>query len=122
MPPLEPGMAQSNRRKLKMRAIQARFAFTSTCIETWGLYTFMEKLEKHPEMFWLGGQPGRFSREARKHDGPGAYDLAVLREKSQKRYDATLENALDPDKVDGRLRILKFASLPGVHRSVEPGS
>ncbi|KAI9979944.1 hypothetical protein PInf_021073 [Phytophthora infestans] len=60
----------------------------------------MEKLDKLPEMFWLGKQPGRFSREARKYDGSIADDLAVLREKGRNMYDATLESALDPAKVD----------------------
>ncbi|ETN08848.1 hypothetical protein PPTG_11661 [Phytophthora nicotianae INRA-310] len=62
--PLETTPAQSNRRKLKMRATLARLSFTSVCIETWGFYAFLEKLEKRPEMFWLGGQPGKSSRGA----------------------------------------------------------
>ncbi|ETM98164.1 hypothetical protein PPTG_19751 [Phytophthora nicotianae INRA-310] len=60
--PLETTTAQSNRRKLKMRASHARLTFTSLCIETWGFYAFLEKLEKRPEMFWLGGQPGKSPR------------------------------------------------------------
>lgn len=96
---LEPGTAQSSRRKLNMRAFQARLAFTSTCIETWRFYVFMAKLDQHPEMFGLGGQPGRFSREARKYDAPVADDLAVLLEKNRKRYDATLEFALNPARM-----------------------
>ncbi|KAI9996266.1 hypothetical protein PInf_013649 [Phytophthora infestans] len=94
--PLEPGTAQSNRRKLKMRAIQDQFAFTSSCIKTWGLYAFMEKLDKHPETFLLEprefkhhtrtrGQSGRFSREARKYDEPVSANLAVLRNKGRKK-------------------------------------
>ncbi|ETO75172.1 hypothetical protein F444_09199 [Phytophthora nicotianae P1976] len=63
--PLETTSAQSNRRKLKMRATLARLSFTSVCIETWGFYAFLEKLEKRPEMFWLGGQPGKSSRGGR---------------------------------------------------------
>ncbi|ETP16271.1 hypothetical protein F441_09107 [Phytophthora nicotianae CJ01A1] len=63
--PLETTSAQSNRCKLKMRATLARLSFTRVCIETWGFYAFLEKLEKRPEMFWLGGQPGKSSRGGR---------------------------------------------------------
>ncbi|ETP01885.1 hypothetical protein F441_20966 [Phytophthora nicotianae CJ01A1] len=89
--PLETTSAQSNCRKLKMRASHARLTFTSLCIETWGFYAFLEKLEKRPEMFWLGGQPGKSPRGGRQPQGPIAEDLVVLHDKDQARYEATLE-------------------------------
>ncbi|ETO58392.1 hypothetical protein F444_23231 [Phytophthora nicotianae P1976] len=83
-----------------MRASHARLTFTSLCIETWGFYAFLEKLEKRPEMFWLGGQPGKSPRGGRQPQGPIAEDLVVLHDKDQARYEATLENALNPAKID----------------------
>ncbi|ETM47979.1 hypothetical protein L914_07433 [Phytophthora nicotianae] len=87
--PLETTSAQSNRRKLRMRASYARLSFTILCIETWGFYAFLEKLEKRPEMFWPEGQPGKSPRA---------------------RYEATLENALNPAKVGayGSPQVLSF--------------
>ncbi|ETP05190.1 hypothetical protein F441_18165 [Phytophthora nicotianae CJ01A1] len=78
--PLETTSAQSNRRKLKMRASHARLTFISLCIETWGFYAFLEKLEK------------------------------LLHDKDQARYEATLENALNPAKIDayGYPQVLSF--------------
>ncbi|ETM99468.1 hypothetical protein PPTG_18720 [Phytophthora nicotianae INRA-310] len=88
----------------------ARLSFTSLCIETWGFYAFLEKLEKRPEMSWLGGQPGKSPRGGRQPQGPIAEDLAVLHDKDQARYEATLENALNPAKVDayGYPQVLSF--------------
>ncbi|ETN01020.1 hypothetical protein PPTG_17466 [Phytophthora nicotianae INRA-310] len=108
--PLESSSAQSNRRKLKMRATLPRLSFTSLCIETWCFYAFLEKLEKRPEMFWLVGQPGKSPRGGRQPQGPIAEDLAVLHDKDQARYEATLENALNPAKVDpyGYPQVLSF--------------
>ncbi|ETI56433.1 hypothetical protein F443_00977 [Phytophthora nicotianae P1569] len=108
--PLETTSAQSNRRKLKMRASHARLTFTSLCIETWGFYSFLEKLEKRPEMFWLGGQPGKSPRGGRQPQGPIAEDLVVLHDKDRARYEATLENALNPAKIDayGYPQVLSF--------------
>ncbi|EEY62936.1 uncharacterized protein PITG_23021 [Phytophthora infestans T30-4] len=98
--PLVTAAAMPQRRKLKMRAVQARWAFTSICIETWGFYAFLEMLEKRPEMYWLGGQPGRATRHGRPYNGPIAEDLATLKQKDKERYGATLENALDPSNID----------------------
>ncbi|ETL44751.1 hypothetical protein L916_04995 [Phytophthora nicotianae] len=108
--PLETTTAQPNRRKLKMRASHARLTFTSLCIETWGFYAFLEKLEKRPEMFWLGGQPGKSPRGGRQPQGPIAEDLVVLHDKDQARYKATLENAHNPAKIDayGYPQVLSF--------------
>ncbi|ETO59660.1 hypothetical protein F444_22032 [Phytophthora nicotianae P1976] len=61
-------------------------------------------------MFWLGGQPGKSPRGGRQPQGPIAEDLAVLHDKDQARYKATLENALNPAKVDayGYPQVLSF--------------
>ncbi|ETP28895.1 hypothetical protein F442_21882 [Phytophthora nicotianae P10297] len=61
-------------------------------------------------MFWLGGQPGKSPRGGRQPQGPIAEDLAVLHDKDQARYEATLENALNPAKVDayGYPQVLSF--------------
>jgi hypothetical protein len=47
------------RRKLKLNANQARLRFISFCIETWGWYDFLERLDGHDGLFWYGGQPGK---------------------------------------------------------------
>ncbi|EEY67229.1 uncharacterized protein PITG_04192 [Phytophthora infestans T30-4] len=98
--PLATAAAMTQRRKLKMRAVQSRWAFTCLCIETWGFYAFLERLEKRPEMYWIGGQPGRATRDGRPYNGFIAEDLATLKQKDKERYDATLENALDPSTID----------------------
>ncbi|ETM97998.1 hypothetical protein PPTG_19882 [Phytophthora nicotianae INRA-310] len=108
--PLETTSAQPNRRKLKMRASHACLSFTSLCIETWGFYAFLERLEKRPEMFWIGGQTGKSPRGGRQPQRPIAEDLVVLHDKDQARYEATLENALNPAKIDayGYPQVLSF--------------
>ncbi|ETI47742.1 hypothetical protein F443_08102 [Phytophthora nicotianae P1569] len=75
-----------------------------------GFYAFLEKLEKRPEMFWLGGQPGKSPRGGRQPQGPIAEDIVVLHDKDQARYEATLENALNPAKVEayGYPQVLSF--------------
>ncbi|KAG3241350.1 hypothetical protein PI124_g13779 [Phytophthora idaei] len=98
--PLDSKASQGNRRKLKLRAVQARLVFTSFCIEPWGFFAFLEMLDQHPEMYWLGGQPGRVNHEGRSYDGPHAEDLATLARKDKARYTATLENVLDPSAID----------------------
>ncbi|KAG2997059.1 hypothetical protein PC121_g20086 [Phytophthora cactorum] len=57
-------------------------------------------MDQHPEMYWLGGQPGRVNHEGRSYDGPLAEDLATLARKDKARYTATLENVLDPSAID----------------------
>lgn len=76
--PLDSSLALANRRKLKLRATQARMVFTSFCIETWGFYAFLEKLDEHPQLYWLGRQPGRTSNDAASYNGHLADDLASL--------------------------------------------
>ncbi|ETP00034.1 hypothetical protein F441_22544 [Phytophthora nicotianae CJ01A1] len=90
--PLETTSALPNRRKLKMRASHACLTFTSLCIETWGFYAFLERLEKRPEMFWIGGQTGKSPRGG---SGP---------------VRGHLENALNPAKIDayGHPQVLSF--------------
>jgi len=51
--------ASELRRKLKLNAIQDRLRFISFCIETWGWYDFLERLDGHDGLFWYGGQPGK---------------------------------------------------------------
>ncbi|ETP27707.1 hypothetical protein F442_23013, partial [Phytophthora nicotianae P10297] len=61
-------------------------------------------------MFWLGGQPGKSPRGGRQPQGPIAEDLVVLHDKDQARYEATLENAHNPAKIDayGYPQVLSF--------------
>ncbi|KAI9985837.1 hypothetical protein PInf_024613 [Phytophthora infestans] len=40
------------------------------------------------------------TRDGRPYNGPIAEDLATLKQKDKERYDATLENALDPSNID----------------------
>ncbi|ETO99943.1 hypothetical protein F441_22630 [Phytophthora nicotianae CJ01A1] len=63
----------------------------------WGFYAFLEKPSKSP-------------RGGRHPQGPIAEDLAVLHDKDQARYEATLENALNPAKGDpyGYPQVLSF--------------
>jgi hypothetical protein len=99
--PLKPGrLALANRRKLKLRAVQARLVFLSFCIETWGFYDFMERLDEHPQLFWFGGPPGRTSNTTAPPNTAFAEDLDWLAVHDPARYAATLENALDPGSID----------------------
>ena len=43
--PLETPSAQTQRRKAKMAAVRERLRFVSLCIETWGWYSFLGRLE-----------------------------------------------------------------------------
>ncbi|EEY59621.1 uncharacterized protein PITG_12199 [Phytophthora infestans T30-4] len=97
--PLESGQPVNLRRKRKLRAVRARLAFTSFCIETWGFYAFLEKLEQQPEMFWLGGQPGRSNREGSTYVGHRAESL-------------TLTHALNPTADEpNRLSLVALARV-----------
>lgn len=98
--PLASETAQNNRRKAKMRAVQARVAFMSLCIETWGFYAFLTLLDKCPLMFWMGGQPGRDNKKTLHYDGPLADALTSLEDKDPERYEATIANALEPVQID----------------------
>ncbi|KAI9986186.1 hypothetical protein PInf_025101 [Phytophthora infestans] len=98
--PLASETAQNNRRKAKMRAVQARVAFMSLCIETWGFYGFLTLLDKCPLMFWMGGQPGRDNKKCLHYDGPLADTLTSLEDKDPDRYQATIDNALEPVQID----------------------
>ncbi|KAI9990475.1 hypothetical protein PInf_021477 [Phytophthora infestans] len=98
--PLESGQPVNLRRKRKLCAVRARLAFTSFCIETWGIYAFLEKLEQQPEMFWLGGQPGRSNCEGSTYVGHRAESLTYLESHDHDRYQATEESALAPAKID----------------------
>ncbi|KAE8910346.1 hypothetical protein PF010_g1124 [Phytophthora fragariae] len=44
--PLASSSAQAQRRKRKMAAIRERRCFLSLCIETWGYYNFLRRLER----------------------------------------------------------------------------
>ncbi|KAG3010783.1 hypothetical protein PC121_g14998 [Phytophthora cactorum] len=98
--PLESKASQGNCRKLKLRAVQTRLVFTSYCIEAWGFFAFLEMLDQHPELYWLGGQPGRVNHEGCPYGGLLAEDLVTLARKDKARYTATLEKALDPSAIN----------------------
>ncbi|KAI9983804.1 hypothetical protein PInf_007879 [Phytophthora infestans] len=78
--PLESTTALSHRRKIKLKAFNARLSLFSLCVETMGFFDFLEELDKHLQLFGLGGPPGWSSSDTRKAGHP--------------------QNALDLDKID----------------------
>lgn len=83
-----------------MRTVQARVAFISLCVETWGVSAFLTLLNKCPLMFWMGGQPGRDNKKGLHYDGPLADTLTTREDKNPERYQARIANALEPVQID----------------------
>ncbi|KAG3107751.1 hypothetical protein PI124_g8980 [Phytophthora idaei] len=110
--PLESKASHGNRRKLKLRAVQARLVFTSFCIEAWGFFAFLEMLDQHPELYWLGGQPGRVNHEGRPYAGPLAEDLTTLARKDK----------ADTRRRTGTLSTLRLSPITGTQVCVPSSS
>lgn len=104
--PLRSDNAYGARRKRKMYAIRARALFLSICIETWVYYAFLGRFERadaHDQVFWMGGQPGEKSVEAKttqNSNGPSVIGLSKLFLKDRAAYREVIEGALDPERID----------------------
>ncbi|KAE9286182.1 hypothetical protein PR003_g26388 [Phytophthora rubi] len=70
--PIAGKSAQDRRRKKKMDAVEARLGFTSLCVETWGYYDYLQKLEDVQDerlLMWWEGNLARTSRKGRTTNG-----------------------------------------------------
>lgn len=61
-----------------MAAVRARHGFISLCIETWGYYNFLQRLETGDSrnLMWMGGGPGKNSKDAKKYTANPSSTLA----------------------------------------------
>ncbi|KAE9152300.1 hypothetical protein PF006_g3460 [Phytophthora fragariae] len=86
-----------------MDAVDARLVFISLCIETWGYYNFLQRLEDILDerlLMWWGGQPGKNQPQGTDYIGPVIESLAVLRRRDAAAYSAKMKHALEPFHLD----------------------
>ncbi|KAE9145840.1 hypothetical protein PF006_g9343 [Phytophthora fragariae] len=101
--PLAGRKALDRHRKRKMDAVDARLVFISLCIETWGYYNFLQRLEDILDerlLMWWGGQPGKNQPQGTDYIGPVIESLAVLRRRDAAAYSAKMKHALEPFHLD----------------------
>ncbi|KAI9998324.1 hypothetical protein PInf_002704 [Phytophthora infestans] len=94
--PLASETVQNNRRKAKTRAVQARVAFIRLCIETWGFMHFSLSL---PSVRLCSGwevSPVEITKKVYTTTDT----LASLEDNNPERYQATIDNALEPVQID----------------------
>ncbi|KAE9079511.1 hypothetical protein PF010_g22729 [Phytophthora fragariae] len=101
--PLSSSSAQAQRRKRMMAAIRERLCSLSLCIETWGYYNFLRRLEAkgNRDLMWWGGQAGRRTPEAAKgYTCSPIRDLLDLYENEPAEYRRMVRDALKPFQLD----------------------
>ncbi|KAG1710175.1 hypothetical protein DVH05_017181 [Phytophthora capsici] len=102
---LYPPTKNSNpRRKAKTYAVQARLRFISRCIEFFGYFDFLRRLENtsHDTLMWFGGKAAKHApgSKSKTSSFPAPEDLATLHKKDRARYDRTIARAYDPLSID----------------------
>ncbi|KAE8997048.1 hypothetical protein PR001_g14982 [Phytophthora rubi] len=101
--PLSSSSAQAQLRKRMMAAIRERLCSLSLCIETWGYYNFLRRLEAkgNSDLMWWGGQAGRRTPEAAKgYTCSPIRDLLDLYENEPAEYRRMVRDALKPFQLD----------------------
>ncbi|KAE9316119.1 hypothetical protein PF008_g19088 [Phytophthora fragariae] len=100
--PLASSSAQAQRRKRKMAPIRERLCFLSLCIETWGYYNFLRRLEAkgNGNLMWWGGQAWRRTPEAKGYTCSPIRDLLDLYETEPAEYRRKVRDALKPFQID----------------------
>ncbi|GMF28616.1 unnamed protein product [Phytophthora fragariaefolia] len=100
--PLASTSAQAQRRKRKMVAIRERLCFLSLCIEPWGYYNFLRRLEAKgdSDLMWWGGHAGRRTSEAKGYTFSPIRDLLDLYENEPPEYRRKVRDALKPFQID----------------------
>ncbi|KAE9043705.1 hypothetical protein PR001_g3155 [Phytophthora rubi] len=85
-----------------MAAIRERLCFLSLCIETWGYYNFLRRLEAkgNSDLMWWGGQAGRRTPEAKGYTCSPIRDLLDLYENEPAEYRRKVRDALKPFQLD----------------------
>ncbi|KAE9025020.1 hypothetical protein PF011_g3243 [Phytophthora fragariae] len=108
--PLATSSAQAQRRKRKMAAIRERLCFISLCLETWGYFNFLRRLEApgNGNLMWWGGQAGRRTNEAKGYTCSPIRDLMDLYENDHGEYRRNVRDALKPFEIDSG----SFETLP----------
>ncbi|OWY98560.1 hypothetical protein PHMEG_00030644 [Phytophthora megakarya] len=99
--PLDDTQAATNRRHDKYKANAARILFFSLCVETFGWFEFLRRVEKNHSLCWMGGTPGFGTREAKTLiEGLPSEDLVALQKSDATRYAHILGQALVPELLD----------------------
>ncbi|GMF49355.1 unnamed protein product [Phytophthora fragariaefolia] len=99
--PLATTSAQTQRRKRKMAAIRECLSFISLCIETWGYFNFLRRLEAEGNggLMWRGRQAGWRTAEAKRYTCSPILDLMDLYENDRGEYHRKIREALDSLKT-----------------------
>ncbi|KAE9118714.1 hypothetical protein PF010_g8116 [Phytophthora fragariae] len=84
--PLRTDPDKVQRRKRKGHAVL--LVFISLCIETWGYYNFLRRIEApgNGTLMWWGGQMGKTTKEAKDYSCSPIQDLFKLDQKDKAAY------------------------------------
>ncbi|KAE9346606.1 hypothetical protein PR003_g7349 [Phytophthora rubi] len=100
--PLRTDSDKVQRRKRKGHAVHQRLVFISLCIETWGYYNFLRRIEApgNGTLMWWGGQTGNTTKEAKGYSCTPIQNLFKLFQKDKAAYQRKIQDAIKPFKID----------------------
>ncbi|KAE9355839.1 hypothetical protein PF008_g3880 [Phytophthora fragariae] len=100
--PLRTDSDKVQRRKRKGHAVHQRLVFISLCIETWGYYNFLRRMEApgNGTLMWWGGQTGNTTKEAKGCSCTPIQNLFKLFQKDKAAYQRKIQDAIKPFKID----------------------
>ncbi|KAE8959948.1 hypothetical protein PR001_g30545, partial [Phytophthora rubi] len=100
--PLRTDSDKVQRRKRKGHAVHQRLVFISLCIETWGYYNFLRRIEApgNGTLMWWGGQTGNTTKEAKGYSCTPIQNLFKLFQKDKAAYQRKIQDAIKPFMID----------------------
>ncbi|KAE9339108.1 hypothetical protein PF008_g11732 [Phytophthora fragariae] len=100
--PLRTDSDKVQRRKRKGHAVHQRLVFISLCIETWGYYKFLRRIEApgNGTLMWWGGQTGNTTKEANGYSCTPIQNLFKLFQKDKAAYHRKIHDAIKPFQID----------------------
>ncbi|KAE9188219.1 hypothetical protein PF005_g20143 [Phytophthora fragariae] len=100
--PLRTDSDKVQRRKRKGNAVHQRLVFISLCIETWGYYNFLRRIEApgNGTLMWWGGQTGNTTEEAKGYSCTPIQNLYKLFQKDKAAYQRKIHDAIKPFQID----------------------
>ncbi|KAE8903078.1 hypothetical protein PF003_g13030 [Phytophthora fragariae] len=100
--PLRTDSDKVQRRKRKGHAVHQRLVFISLCIETWGYYNFLRRIEApgNGTLMWWGGQTGNTTKETKGYSCTPIQNLFKLFQKDKAAYERKIQDAIKPFKID----------------------
>jgi hypothetical protein len=86
------------RRKRKMEAFRERLCFLSLCVEVFGYYGFLRRIEANGNghLMWWGGQAGKSSADAKNYVCTPIVNMLDLHRQDPEAFRTKMENASKP--------------------------